>query len=156
MGALNDFEYARSQVLTIGDLAERTGVATTALRYYDDLGLVRPSAREGGQRRYDDDAVRQVGVVLLLRDLGFTLAEIAKLLTDRPRRRSTWERVARAKLDELEHLIDDAQTARVALMHALDCPKADLTACPTFWSIVDERLSGRSVGEAHSNPRGGV
>jgi DNA-binding transcriptional MerR regulator len=156
MGALHNFEYARSQVLTIGDLAERTGVAATALRYYDELGLVRPSARQGGQRRYDDDAIRQVGVVLLLRDLGFTLAEIAKLLTERPRQRSTWERVARAKLDELERLIDDAQTARVALVHALDCPKPDLTDCPTFWSIVDERVARRSVSEAHSKPGGGA
>ena len=143
-------------MLTIGDLAERTGVAATALRYYDDLGLVRPSAREGGQRRYGDDAVRQVGVVLLLRDLGFTLAEIAKLLTDRPRRRSTWERVARAKIDELDRLIDDAQTARIALAHALECPESDLAACRTFWSIVDERLAGRSIRQAHSNPSGGA
>lgn len=154
MRVLNDFEYARSQVFTIGDLAKRTGVAATALRYYDDLGLVRPSARQGGQRRYDEDAVRQVGAVLLLRDLGFTLAEIAKLLTDRPRRRLTWERVARAKLAELDRLIDDAETARTALVHALDCPEGDPTACPTFWSVVGKRVAGRSVAEAHPNPDG--
>ena len=64
-------------MLTIGDLSERTGVATSALRYYDELGLVRPTAREGGQRRCGEDAVRQVGIVLLLRELDFTLAEIA-------------------------------------------------------------------------------
>ena len=64
-------------MLTIGELAERTGVPTSALRYYDELGLVRPVRREGGQRRYDTEAVRQVGFVLLLRDIGFTLAEIA-------------------------------------------------------------------------------
>ena len=96
MRAANDFKYARSQVLTIGELASATGVATTALRYYDDLGLVRPSARSSGQRRYADEAVRQVGVILLLRDLGFTLAEIARLLTDPPRRRATWEALAEA------------------------------------------------------------
>jgi MerR family redox-sensitive transcriptional activator SoxR len=139
-------------VLTIGELSERTGVASSALRYYDDLGLVRPAARSGGQRRYDQDAVRQVGVVLLLRDLGFTLAEVAKLLTDRPRRRSTWERLARAKVGELERLIADAETARTALAHALDCPKDDLVACPTFWSLVDGRLEGRSLADAHRDP----
>jgi len=141
------FEYARSQVLTIGQLAEQTGVAATALRYYDDLGLVRPVARSGGQRRYADGARHEVGVVLLLRDLGFTLAEIARLLTEPPRRRATWESLARSKVDELDRLIDDAMTARTALIHALDCPKGDLAACPTFWSIVDARLEGRALAD---------
>jgi len=136
-------------VLTIGELSERTGVATSALRYYDELGLVRPPAREGGQRRYGEDAVRQVGVVLLLRELDFTLAEIARLLPDRPRRRSTWERVARSKVVELDKLIASAQVARTALEHSLECPKRDLAACPVFWSIVDARVAGHSLAEAH-------
>ena len=134
-------------MLTIGQLAEQTGVAATALRYYDELGLVRPATRSGGQRRYADDARHAVGVVLLLRDLGFTLAQIARLLTEPPRRRATWESLARSKIDELDRLIDDAKTARTALIHALDCPQADLAECPTFWSIVDARLEGRALSE---------
>jgi DNA-binding transcriptional MerR regulator len=134
-------------VLTIGQLSEQTGVAPTALRYYDELGLVRPIARAGGQRRYADTARHEVGVVLLLRDLGFTLSEIARLLTEPPRRRATWESLARAKVEELDRLIDDARTARTALVHALVCPHGDLTACPTFWSIVDARLEGRALAE---------
>ncbi len=134
-------------MLTIGQLAEQTGVAATALRYYDELGLVRPITRTGGQRRYSDAARHDVGVVLLLRDLGFTLAEIARLLTEPPRRRATWESLARSKVEELDRLIADAKTARIALVHALDCPKGDLTECPTFWSIVDARLEGRALAE---------
>jgi len=141
-------------VLTIGELAERTGVPTSALRYYDERGLVRPVRREGGQRRYDASAVQQVGVVLLLRDIGFTLAEIAQLLADRPRRKSTWVELARKKLDQLDRLIVDAETARTALAHSLECPKGDPAACPTFWSIVDARLEGRSLADAErSAPR---
>jgi DNA-binding transcriptional MerR regulator len=156
MPRLNDFKYARSQVeapatdvelLTIGELAERTGVATSALRYYDDLGLVRPTLRASGQRRYDAHAVRQVGVVLLLRDVGFSLAEIATLLTDPPRRRETWETLARAKTTELDQVIHDAMAARTALAHSLECPKGDPVACPRFWSIVDDRLAGRDLTE---------
>ena len=141
-------------MLTIGELAERTGVPTSALRYYDELGLVRPVRRESGQRRYDTEAVRQVGVVLLLRDIGFTLAEIAQLFTDRPRRKSTWVRLAREKLTELDHLIADAKTARTALAHSLECPKGNPVACPTFWSIVYARLEGRSLSDAHGQERG--
>jgi DNA-binding transcriptional MerR regulator len=59
----------------IGRLAERTAVPATTLRYYDDLGLVRPVTREAGRRRYDDSAVAQVGAIFVLRDVGFTLAE---------------------------------------------------------------------------------
>ena len=132
-------------MLRIGELSEHTGVAVTALRYYDERGLVRPSGREGGRRRYDDEAIRQVGVVLLLRDLGFHLAEIATLLADRPRRRSTWESLARSKLTDLDTLISDANTARTALLHSLDCPAGDPAACPKFWAIVDDRLAGRRL-----------
>ena len=141
-------------MLTIGELAERTGVSTSALRYYDERGLVRPVGREGGQRRYDTAAVFQVGVVLLLRDIGFTLAESAQLLSDRPRRKSTWVRLAHRKMTELDHLIADAETARTALAHSLECPKGDPAACPTFWSIVDARLQGRSLADAHRRERG--
>src|SRR5262249_52829548 len=68
-------------LLSIGELAERTGVATTALRYYDQLGLVRPAAREsGGRRRYAASAVAEVSVIRFFREVGFTLAEIDSLL----------------------------------------------------------------------------
>ena len=73
------------RLLSIGELAERTGVATTALRYYDELGLVRPTARASGRRRYPTSAVMEVGVILFLREVGFSLAEIG---SPRDRRRA--------------------------------------------------------------------
>jgi DNA-binding transcriptional MerR regulator len=142
----NNFEYALSQVLTIGELAQRTGVAATALRYYDELGLVSPAARSGGQRRYDDAAVRQVGVVLLLRDLGFTLAEIARFVGGRPDRQGR-DDLVRGKIAELDALIRDAEIARVALVHALACPADDPRACPKFLAIVDDRIAGRPLAD---------
>src|SRR5262245_51257910 len=53
----------------LGELSERTGVTATTLRYYDDLGLVLPTTRAAGQRRYAASAVRDVGVILFLSDL---------------------------------------------------------------------------------------
>ena len=122
-------------MLAIGDLAERTGVAITALRYYDELGLVRPAARVGGQRRYDDDAVRQVGVVLFLRDVGFTLEEIGRLVTS-----GDWRPLVKAKLDQLDEQAAKLDAARSALDHSLRCPAGQPTSCPRFWSIVEERI----------------
>src|SRR3989337_1244656 len=67
-------------LLSIGELSERTGVPTTTLRYYDELGLVRPAARAAGRRRYAASAVRDVGVILLFREIGFSLAEIGRFI----------------------------------------------------------------------------
>ena len=67
-------------LLSIGELSERTGVPATTLRYYDELGLVRPTARAAGRRRYDASAVRDVGVILFFREIGFSLAEIGRFI----------------------------------------------------------------------------
>ena len=58
------------RLLTIGELARRAGVATSALRYWEELGLLPAPARISGQRRYPESAVALVGVILLLRDVG--------------------------------------------------------------------------------------
>jgi DNA-binding transcriptional MerR regulator len=65
------------RLLSIGELAARSGVATTALRYYDELGLVRPVTRSSGHRRYAESAVADVGAILFFSEVGFTLAETA-------------------------------------------------------------------------------
>ena len=74
-----------SEFLTIGELARRTGVTTSALRYYDERGLVRPAGRVSGHRRYAVEAVAAVGVVRLLQEVGFTLAESKRLTASRKR-----------------------------------------------------------------------
>jgi DNA-binding transcriptional MerR regulator len=129
---------------SIGRLAERTAVPATTLRYYDDLGLVRPVTREAGRRRYDDSAVAQVGVILVLRDVGFTLGEIAELGNP-----AQWQHLAARKLEELAALAARVQVARTALEHALACPHGNPRECPTFWSVVDARLQDRPLADAH-------
>ena len=122
-------------LLTIGELAERTGVAATALRYYDDLGVVVPVARVGGQRRYDGESVKLVAVIVFLREVGFTLDEIGRLL-----RGDRWRDLAQAKLAQLAAASSDIEAARSVLEHSLACPAGEPAACPTFWSIVESRL----------------
>ena len=80
-------------MLTIGEVAERVGLRTSALRYYEDEGLLEPAARVGGQRRYEEDAVDRLVVIQFCRRLGFTLAEIRDLLADTDKRR--WRRSIR-------------------------------------------------------------
>ena len=137
-------------LLTIGELAERTGVATSALRYYEELGILRPAQRVSGRRRYAKSSVGVVGAVLLLRDAGFTLGEIGELMAARARAPRAWHDLAQRKLEELDIRILEAQAARVAVEHALNCPHDDIVTCPNFQRIVQRRLEGERLAEMTS------
>src|SRR5206468_11137056 len=97
-------------LLSIGELSERTGVPATTLRYYDELGLVRPAARAAGRRRYAASAVRDVGVILFFREIGFSLAEIGRFTGERPGQREMIDHKL-AELAEQQHRIEVARTA---------------------------------------------
>jgi DNA-binding transcriptional MerR regulator len=135
--------------LTIGELAKRTGVATSALRYYEELGLMPAPVRVSGQRRYPTSAVGLVGVILLLRDVGFSLGESKAFLGSRPQAVDSWRGLTQRKLASLDEQIAKAQTAKEALTHALHCPHDDITTCPNFTSMVAARLAGQPLEEAH-------
>jgi len=139
-----------AEFLTIGELARRTGVTTSALRYYDGLGLVRPARRVSGHRRYAVDAVAAVGVVRFLQEVGFTLAETKRLLASRKRSPDTWRALSLRKSEELRHRIERDEAARQAIEHSLVCPKDDLLDCPNFWATVKGVLSGVELADAHS------
>src|SRR5690349_80695 len=107
-----------AELLTIGELSRRTGVATSALRYYEEVGLLRHPTRISGHRRYQPEAVGVVGAILLLRDT-FTLEEIRRLMASRSKSARAWRDLAQRKLVELDERIAEAQSARVAVEHAL-------------------------------------
>lgn len=142
------------RLLAIGELAERVGVRASSLRYYDEIGLVRPAERRGGRRCYEAGAVEEVGAVLFLSDVGFGLGEIASVKEaagDRVARRSLIER----KIAELERQRVELDAALEALRHSLECPADDITSCPSFRGVVRERLAARrswtaTVAETHN------
>ncbi|XVQ06252.1 MerR family transcriptional regulator [Spirillospora sp. CA-255316] len=137
------------QQLTIGELANRTGVATSALRYWEELGLLPVPARVSGQRRYPPSVVQRVGVVLLLRDVGFTLREVKAFIASRPSAGDDRRKLHERKLAELDRRIAQAQAARNAIAHGLACPHEDILECPNFAGVVAARLAGSSLEEAH-------
>jgi MerR family redox-sensitive transcriptional activator SoxR len=143
-----------AELLTIGELARRTGVTTSTLRYYDELGLVRPTRRVSGHRRYAVDAVAAVGVVRFLQEVGFTLAETKRLIASRNRSPVTWRALALRKSEELRHRIARENAARQAIEHSLVCPRDDLFDCPNFWSTVNGVLSGVELADAHAGAHG--
>jgi DNA-binding transcriptional MerR regulator len=163
MRPVHHFKYARSQVsarlvdtqskatpglLSIGELAQRTGVSTSALRYYDELGLVVPATRESGRRRYDVSAVAQVGVIVFLREVGFALADIGSFLAmDRPRSR---QEIIDRKLAEVIEQQHQLEVAREVLEHGRHCPAGDPMSCSRFWSIIDGHRTGASLQQSHA------
>src|SRR4029453_15446780 len=134
-------------LLSIGELSEGTGVPTSALRYYDELGLVRPAARVAGRRRYAPSAVRDVGVILFFREIGFSLAEIGRFLAGE---RQSQRELIEHKLAELAAQHHRLQAARTALEHGRHCPASEPMHCARFWSIIDGRQRGLSLEESHA------
>lgn len=114
---------------SIGDVARRAGLATSAIRYYESEGLIPPAERVGGRRVYDASIFERLGVIDLAKRSGFSVAEIKRLVRgiDRdtppgPR----WRSLATAKLEELEARIEEAQRMRDLLRLVMRCE------CPSF------------------------
>jgi DNA-binding transcriptional MerR regulator len=138
--------------LTIGELGRATGVATSALRYWEELGLLPAPERVAGQRRYPATAVGLVGVILLLQDAGFTLRELKELMASRADGAGAWRELQQRKLDELDEQIARAQAARTALAHGLDCANdGGVFQCPNFARGIAARLAGLPLREAHAH-----
>ena len=143
----------RGGLLTIGELARRAGVTTSALRYYEELGLLPAPTRISGQRRYPESDARLVAAILLYSEAGFTLAEQKALLTPRDGT-SAWKELAQRKLAELDAQIARAQAAREAIRHGLRCPHEDITQCPNFNAGITARLAGQPLSQSHRQLHG--
>jgi DNA-binding transcriptional MerR regulator len=126
--------------LAIGELARRAGTAPSALRYYEQIGLLPPAERVGGKRHYPPSSAERLALVRLYQDAGFTLKEIRQLLAARSRQRASWTPLAERKIAELDARIAETQRAKSLLEHALNCPHDDLFTCPKFRAALQARL----------------
>jgi DNA-binding transcriptional MerR regulator len=122
--------------LSISQLRARTGLAASALRFYERKGLLHAARRADGKRVYDEDAVEQIALIDLLKQAGFTLSEIAALAGPGGRNASDWRAVASAKLRELDDRAERIERARKALRHTLDCRRDHLDDCPVHHRIL--------------------
>lgn len=122
-------------MLTIGKLADRFGLNTSAIRYYERVGVLPEPARESGQRRYGPDAVRRLEVLEVAKRAGFTLDETRVLLHSAEAGTPAFEALrdlAARKLPEVEALIARAQEMRAWLETATDCSCRSLDVCALF------------------------
>ena len=109
---------------SIGQVAKRTGVPATALRYYEEAGILPSPPRVRGRRLYDSDGIRRIDVLRFAQQAGFSLEEIKTLLrgfgSETPLS-SRWQSLAREKLRELDHLSEEILRMRRALELSLKC-----------------------------------
>src|SRR5215207_10982906 len=123
------------QTLTIGQLAQRFGLNTSAIRYYEANGVLPEPARVSGQRRYGPDAVRRLEVLDVAKRAGFSLDEARVLLQSAEAGTPAFEalrELAAHKLPDVEALIERAQAMRAWLLTATDCSCTSLDVCALF------------------------
>jgi MerR family transcriptional regulator, redox-sensitive transcriptional activator SoxR len=124
-----------AESLTIGQLARQAGLNTSAIRYYERVGLLPEPERESGQRRYGPDALRRLHVIDVAKRAGFTLEEAAVLLAtdvDGKPIHPQLRELAQRKLPEVDALIERAQAMRQWLGTASGCKCDTLDVCALF------------------------
>jgi len=134
--------------LTIGQIAQRTGLAVSAIRYYEEQGLVCPLRNAGGQRRFDRSDIRRLSFVMISQQLGFSLAEIQKLFRGLPDGRtptkSDWTRISKSFRTSLEARIQQMEMLRDKLDGCIGCGCLSLSACALY--NPDDRIRDRGAG----------
>jgi MerR family redox-sensitive transcriptional activator SoxR len=127
-------------LMTIGDVADRAHVSTSAIRFYEREGLIRADARQSGQRRYREATLRRLVFIGMLQDAGLALDDIAGIL-DAPNVKA-WKEIARARLEVLDDEIAQLQRAREYLAGALLCRfDHPATDCKVMGLEIDRRLA---------------
>lgn len=128
--------------LDIGDVVQRSGVAASTLRYYEDKGLIASIGRRGLRRQYGRDILERLALISLGRTAGFSLEEIAAMFAPDGGPQLDRERLA-SKADELDQTIRRLRTLREGLRHAAACPAPSHMECPSFRRILGAAASGK-------------
>lgn len=144
----------RQAGLTIGELSRRTGVAPSALRYWQSLGLIAAGRSVGNQRRYDRATTRRVAFVLTAQRVGLSLDEIAMALATLPRERTPttgdWARLSRTWRPRLDEQITRLEKLRDQLESCIGCGCLSLASCALH--NPDDILAARGPGAVLLEP----
>jgi MerR family redox-sensitive transcriptional activator SoxR len=120
-------------LLTIGQLAERAGVATSAIRFYESKGLIRSTRTTGNQRRYEQSTLRRVAFIKAAQRVGLSLEEVAEALSSLPDNRtptkSDWHRISREWKPRLEEQVQRIRLLEQRLDSCIGCGCLSLKSC---------------------------
>ncbi|AVX05392.1 Cu(I)-responsive transcriptional regulator [Maritalea myrionectae] len=133
--------------MNIGNAAEATSLPTKTIRYYEDIGLIKPDRAENGYRDYSDDDVHRLRFLQRSRSLGFTIEECRTLLSlydDEGRASADVKRIAREKIQKVDEKIAELQSLRSTLKVLVkNCHGDQRPDCP----ILDD-LAGRNTAKS--------
>ncbi|MFN4115925.1 MAG: redox-sensitive transcriptional activator SoxR [Inhella sp.] len=135
-------------LLSVGELAERAGVAASALRYYEEQGLIRGGRSPGGHRQYPRDMLRRVAFIRAGQRVGLSLDDIRAALATLPEGRTPtkadWERLARGWQALLDERLAQLQRLRDQLSGCIGCGCLSLRACALY--NPDDAVGARGPG----------
>jgi MerR family redox-sensitive transcriptional activator SoxR len=122
-----------SEVLTIGEISRRSGVAASALRFYEDKGLITSERAGTGHRRYPRPVLRRIAFIVFAQRIGLTLEEIgqelAKLPPHRAPTRRDWSRLSQTWTSRIDRRIAELQRLRAGLTECIGCGCLSLERC---------------------------
>jgi MerR family transcriptional regulator, redox-sensitive transcriptional activator SoxR len=140
--------------LTIGELSARSGVAPSALRYYEDQGLIQSERTSGNQRRYRRMALRRVAFIRSAQRVGLTLDEIAEALATLPEGRTPtkadWSRLSREWRPRIDAQIERLERLRAKLDGCIGCGCLSLRTCSL--NNPDDEVAARGPGAVFLQP----
>lgn len=120
-------------VLTIGEIARRSGVATSALRFYEDHGLIRSLRTDAGHRRYPRAVIRRVAFIVFAQKIGLSLEEIgvelAKLPRNRVPERADWAKLSSSWTRRIQDRIAELERLKAGLTECIGCGCLSLDRC---------------------------
>ena len=147
MGNKKGRGMALGQFISIGQLARRTGVAVSALRFYEEKGLLQPLRTSGNQRKYLRSDIRRVSFILIAQKLGLGLAQIEAHLAELPQGRNPtltdWQRISRAMRGAIDDRINLLTRTRNQLDQCIGCGCLSLQKCELYNK--DDRLGARGA-----------
>jgi MerR family transcriptional regulator, redox-sensitive transcriptional activator SoxR len=120
-------------LLTIGEVARRSGVAASALRFYEDRGLITSERAGSGHRRYPRPVLRRIAFIVFAQRIGLTLdeigAELARLPPDRVPTRRDWSRLSRGWVSRIDQRIAELERLKLGLTECIGCGCLSLDRC---------------------------
>jgi len=135
--------------MDIADVAKRTGVPASTLRYYEKIGLLKSLAGRGQRRQFAADVADRLALIALGQAAGFSLDEVGAMLVDLQVDRQ----MLIAKADEIDARVKRLQAMSKGLRHAAQCPEDDHLACPKFQRLMKLSAAG-ALGEKHLHQGG--
>jgi MerR family transcriptional regulator, redox-sensitive transcriptional activator SoxR len=141
-------EARAAQTLTIGEVARRSGVAASALRFYEERGLIRSERAGSGHRRYPRAVLRRIAFIVFAQRIGLTLDEIgvelAKLPPDRAPTRRDWSRLSSGWTSRIDDRIAELERLKAGLTECIGCGCLSLDRCQL--SNPQDRAAGLGPG----------